>query len=226
MKELLEKYLPKLTPLAHEQLLKYYSLLIKANEKINLTRITAPLDVVQKHFLDSLLAGPYIGEGAACIDIGTGAGFPGIPLLIARPDIRLTLLESQAKRAGFLKEVVDTLSLRATILNFRAEEAARMPSHREQYDFALSRAVAKLNTLLELTLPFVKVFGCAICYKGQAVKEEAALAAKACEKLFCTLAIKEMSLEYGERSLVFAKKQASTPALYPRKPGEPVHKPL
>jgi len=226
MKELLEKFLPDLMPLAHKQLFEYYSLLIKSNETMNLTRITAPLEVVQKHFLDSLLASPYIGEGAACIDVGTGAGFPGIPLLIARPDIKLTLLESQAKRAGFLKEVVDTIGLRATIINLRAEEAARVPSHREQYDIALSRAVAKLNTLLELTLPFVKVFGSAICYKGKAPKEEAALAAKACEKLFCTLTIKEMSLEYGERSLVFAKKQASTPALYPRKPGEPVHKPL
>ncbi len=226
MKALLEKHLPELTPLAHEQLLKYYNLLIKANEKVNLTRITEPLEVVEKHYIDSLLALPYIEVGASCIDIGTGAGFPGIPLLIARPDIKLTLLESQSKRIEFLKEVLNALDLNASVLHSRAEEAARQPTHREQYDIALSRAVAKLNTLLELTLPFVKVGGSAICYKGKAAKEEAALANEACEKLFCTLNIKEMSLEYGERSLVLAKKYKKTHQLYPRKPGEPSRRPL
>ncbi len=226
MRTLLDEKLPSLTAAQRDKLAAYFDLLIQANERMNLTAITAPDEAADKHFVDSLLALAYIPQGASCIDVGTGAGFPGIPLLIARPDLRMTLLDSLNKRVAFLQETLAALGLTAACIHARAEDAAKSPPHRGVYDIALSRAVAPLPVLLELTVPFLRVGGVSICYKGSAAREEAQSAQSACKALNCTLEFKEFSLPYGERTLILAKKTGPTPARYPRKAGEPSRKPL
>ncbi len=226
MRALLDEKLPDLSAAQRDKLAAYFTMLVAANERMNLTAITAPEEAADKHFVDSLLALPSISQGASCIDVGTGAGFPGIPLLIARPDIRMTLLDSLNKRVAFLKETLAALGLTATCIHARAEDAAKAPPHRGAYDIALSRAVAPLPTLLELTVPFLRTGGISICYKGSAAREESESAQSACKALNCALELKEFSMPYGERTLVLAKKTAPTPARFPRKAGEPSRKPL
>ncbi|MDL2258364.1 16S rRNA (guanine(527)-N(7))-methyltransferase RsmG [Eubacteriales bacterium OttesenSCG-928-K08] len=226
MLELLQQHLPKLSGAQHAQLARYYELLIEGNKKMNLTAITEKHEVVEKHFVDSLLAIDHIPQGARCIDVGTGAGFPGIPLLIARPDISLTLLDSLNKRVSFLRETVAALGLSADCLHARAEDAGQNPCCRSQFDIALSRAVASLPVLLELCVPFLKVGGSAICYKGKSAHEEAENANAAAAKLNCGLDVVLLGTTYGERALVLAKKLSDTPAKYPRRAGEPAKKPL
>lgn len=226
MRMLLDEKLPELTAAQRDRLAAYFSLLIAANERMNLTAITAPDEAADKHFVDSLLALPYITQGASCIDVGTGAGFPGIPLLIARPDLRMTLLDSLHKRVTFLQETLAALGLTAACIHARAEDAAKAPPHRGAYDIALSRAVAPLPTLLELTVPFLRTGGVSICYKGSAAREEAETAQSACRALNCALELKEFSMPYGKRTLVLAKKTAPTPGRFPRKAGEPARRPL
>lgn len=226
MRALLDEKLPSITAAQRDKLAAYFDLLVIANERMNLTAITAPAEAADKHFVDSLLALAYIPQGASCIDVGTGAGFPGIPLLIARPDLRMTLLDSLNKRVAFLEETLATLGLCATCLHARAEDAAKTQPHRGAYDIALSRAVAPLPTLLELTVPFLRTGGISICYKGSAAHEEAESAQTACKALNCTLELADFSMPYGERTLILAKKTGPTPARYPRKAGEPGRKPL
>lgn len=226
MLTLLQEKLPQLSAIQREQLALYFTLLVKGNEKMNLTAITSPEEAADKHFVDSLLALPYLPQGARCIDVGTGAGFPGIPLLIARPDLQMTLLDSLNKRVQFLKETLSVLGLRAACIHARAEDAAKGAPHREAYDIALSRAVAPLNVLLEWTSPFLRVGGVSICYKGKSAPEEAAAAGNAAKLLNCGLRIEAFSMPYGERALVLAKKIAPTPKAYPRKAGEASKKPL
>ncbi|MBQ4313787.1 MAG: 16S rRNA (guanine(527)-N(7))-methyltransferase RsmG, partial [Clostridia bacterium] len=139
------------------QLDTYAKLLVSWNEVMNLTAITQAEEIEEKHFLDCLLAARFINDGASIIDVGTGAGFPGMVLKIAQPSIRLTLLDSLDKRLGFLREVCDEIGADAEFLHLRAEEAGRLPEHREQYDIATARAVAPLNVLAEFCLPLVKV---------------------------------------------------------------------
>ncbi|MDL2234952.1 16S rRNA (guanine(527)-N(7))-methyltransferase RsmG [Christensenellaceae bacterium OttesenSCG-928-L17] len=201
MLTLLQEKLPALTGAQHAMLLRYYALIVEGNKRVNLTAITDAAEVVDKHFCDSLLAEAYIEHNARCIDIGTGAGFPGVPLLIARPDIHMTLLDSLQKRVRFLEETLGELGLLANVVHARAEDAAKMPAHREQYDIALSRAVAPLPVLLELCVPFVRVGGCTLCM------------------IPC-------HTEYGARNIIRAKKIKPTPPRYPRKAGEPARKPL
>jgi len=221
----LQEAMPGLGPAQYAQFERYYELLIAWNARMNLTAITEPMDVAYKHFLDSLAAAEHIPEGAACVDVGTGAGFPGIPLAILRPDLSMTLLDSLGKRVKFLEAVAAELNLPLNCVHIRAEEAGKNPAHRERYDIALSRAVAPLNVLLELTVPLLKVGGLAIAYKGPAVAEEPWESAG--KALGCTLAIKTAPVIRGEeRRLAIAKKTVPTPARYPRKPGEPGRKPL
>lgn len=226
MKELLQAKLPALSDTQREKLAAYFDLLAAANERMNLTAITAPEEAADKHFVDSLLALSYIPQGASCIDVGTGAGFPGIPLLIVRPDLNMTLLDSLNKRVAFLNETLATLELTATCIHARAEDAGKGAPHRGAYDIALSRAVAPLPVLLELTVPFLRTGGVSICYKGSAAREEAESARSACRMLTCSLELVDFSMPYGERTLILAKKTAPTPARFPRKAGEPGRKPL
>jgi len=226
MKALLLEKLPQLTQAQRDSLALYFDLLAEGNKRANLTAIVEPEEAADKHFVDSLLALPYLPRNARCIDVGTGAGFPGIPLLIARPDLRMTLLDSLNKRVAFLKETLLALNLTADCVHARAEDAGRDPALRAQFDTALSRAVAPLPVLLELTVPFLKTGGVSLCYKGRSAAEEIEAARPACAKLHCSLAVQAFSLPYGERALISARKDAPTPPAYPRKAGEPSRKPL
>lgn len=224
-KQLLKKYLPDREAIVYERFSLYADRLIETNKVMNLTAITEPEEIVQKHFADSLAALPYLKEGDAVIDVGTGAGFPGLPLLIVKPGLKLTLADSLQKRLSFLEGLLKELGLQATVVHGRAEELGQNPLYRERYDFALSRAVASLPVLLELTTPFVKPGGYAIAYKGRA--QEELLSAKGAAFLLKTkLSLKELPSDIGERCLVFAQKTDRTPKLYPRKPGTPAKKPL
>jgi len=162
--------------LNREQIEKFYSymnLLLEWNEKINLTAITNPEEVITKHFVDSLTINKYIVKNSRVIDIGTGAGFPGIPLNILRNDIDLLLLDSLNKRIIFLDDIIEKLKLeKVKTIHARAEELGQDKKFREQYDTVVSRAVAPLNVLLEYMLPYVKVGGKCICMKGPKLEEE------------------------------------------------------
>lgn len=226
MKTLLAQRLPALTPAQLETLAAYYALLVEGNARMNLTKVIDPVETADKHFVDSLNALPYIPQGASCIDIGAGAGLPGIPLLIARPDISLTMLDSLRKRVTFLEETCAALGLPARCLHARAEDAGRDAAHRACYDVALARAVAPLHVLLELCIPFVRVGGVCIAYKGKAAQEEAAAARRAADLLGCSLRLQPVAAAYGERALVIATKERATGANYPRKAGIPAKKPL
>ena len=223
---LLQEKLPQLSASQHAKLCAYYELLLAGSKRMNLTAITDAREVADKHFVDSLLALPYMKQGASCIDIGTGAGFPGIPLLIARQDIQMTLLDSLQKRVRFLEETLAALGLRATLVCARAEDAGRRGEHRERYDIALSRAVAPLPVLLELCTPFVRVGGAALNYKGPGAEEEIAAAQNAGKLLNCELDVLVCKSAYGARNIVRAAKRKSTPACYPRRAGDPAREPL
>ena len=225
--ERMHALVPALSGEQCEQFQIYYEMLSDWNTRINLTAITDPEEIAQKHFLDSLAALPHLPAGAKCIDVGTGAGFPGVPLLIARPDLSVTLLDSLNKRLVFLEALLTELGLQkqAELVHMRAEDAGRDPKYGEQYDFALSRAVAGLPVLMELTIPLLKVGGYSICYKGEA-KEEIAVAANAADKLHGSLSWETVPSRYGVRTLVMIRKDQKTAAAYPRKAGTPAKKPL
>lgn len=215
-----------------EKLSRYHALLMEWNQKMDLTSVSEQ-DMAVRHFLDSLLPLREKGlfpENAALIDVGTGAGFPGLPLAIARPDLKVTLLEAQGKRCTFLQAVVDELGLQnVTILNDRAENAGRDAKLREAFDLAAARAVAPLPVLCEYLLPFVKKGGRMLCWKGPAVLREMADGTFAAKQLGAELhEPMEMRLP-GEESghvLVTARKTKETPPQYPRKNGIPAKRPL
>ena len=225
MRELLQQTIPNLTGEACDKFVAFFELLVDWNTRMILTAITVPEEVVKKHFADSLAALPYLVPGVRTVDVGTGAGFPSIPLLIMRPDLKLTLVDSLQKRVTFLEEVLKTLGLSAQCVHARAEEFGRDPRFRASFDATLSRAVASLPVLLELTVPLLKVGGKAICYKGD-VSEELKTAKSALHLLHCTAEVVPVEADYGARSLVICTKNAPTPAAYPRKPGMPSKKPL
>lgn len=199
---------------------QYMELLVEWNEKINLTAITEPREVAVKHFLDSILLLKYlkIPEGAKLIDVGTGAGFPGLPLKIMRPDMNLTLLDGLNKRLVFLQAVLDGLNLSAELVHARAEEGGRQPSYRTKYDFATARAVAPLNLLCEYCLPFLKMGGVFAAMKGPQTGDELESAKKAISLLGCELqSVEEFVLPGGDgRSLVLIRRTKPLPDLYPR----------
>ncbi len=199
---------------------KYADMLIEWNEKINLTAITDPEGIVVKHFLDCalILKQVEIPQNAKVIDVGTGAGFPGVVLKIFRPDIELTLLDGLNKRLGFLNEVLSTLDLSARTVHMRAEEAGKAAAHREQYDLVTARAVAQLRTLYEYCLPLCKVGGVFCSMKGPSAKDELRDAKRAAAVLGGdTGKITEETLTGEEiRTFVITKKISQTPPKYPR----------
>lgn len=207
----------------------FASLLVEKNKVLNLTAITDPEGIAVKHFADSLTALKMIDltSGARVIDVGTGGGFPGIPLLIARPEIKLTMLDSTQKKLAFVSESVEKLGLQANIVHARAEEAGQ-GDMRDSYDFAVSRAVAAMNVLCEYCLPFVKVGGTFCAMKGAKGKEELDDARKAIGILSGEVQRTETLLlaDGGERTLVNIKKISHTPTKYPRPSAQISKKPL
>lgn len=225
IKEILALQRPELTQAQLDQFEEYYRMLVNWNERVNLTAIIEPEDVAKKHFVDSLAAAPYLPQGAKVVDVGTGAGFPGLPLLIIRPDLKLTLMDSLQKRLTFLEAVLLELGLKAECVHDRAEDAGQDPRYREKFDVALSRAVSSLPVLAELTLPLVKVGGCSIAYKADA-KEEIESSRNALHLLHASAERIPVVSDYGARELILMKKAAPTPKTYPRKAGTPSKKPL
>lgn len=209
---------------------KYMNLLLEWNEKINLTAITQSDEVKLKHFVDSLTVLKYINDDDKVIDIGTGAGFPGIPLKIMNENTKITLLDSLNKRINFLNIVIETLNLRnIQAIHGRAEEIARNKLYREKYDVAVSRAVANLSTLTEYMLPFVKIDGKCICMKGANVNEELERAQNAIKELGGEIERVDnfyLSDNDNERNIIVIKKVKETNPKYPRKAGTPSKEPL
>ena len=216
-----------------EQLQKFYqymNLLIEWNEKINLTAIVEPKEIILKHFIDSLTIIKYIEPNKSVIDIGTGAGFPGIPVKIMREDLDITLLDSLNKRIHFLNEVIQKLELKnITAIHARIEEVAKNKQYREAFDVATSRAVANLTTLSEYMLPMVDLKGMAICMKGSEINEEVSKSKNSIKLLGGKIdKIEEFTLPKSDngRNLILIKKERQTPGKYPRKPGIPSKEPL
>lgn len=216
-----------------DHLITYYDMLLETNKVMNLTAITDAEEVARKHFLDSavLLAAEKLPKGAKVIDVGTGAGFPGMVLKILRPDLEITLLDSLAKRIRFLEEVADRLGLRErlTLVHGRAEDFAQKSDFRERYAYAVSRAVASLNTLSEYCLPFVKIGGKLAAYKGPNAEEELTLAQNAIEILGGKAAgIQPVAVPGSDlaHNIVFIDKVLATPTKYPRSGNKPSAKPL
>lgn len=228
MKDLFKKHNITLTDSQVEKLDKFFALLVEANEYMNLTAITEEKEVWVKHFLDSVLAVDEIPADASLIDVGTGAGFPGIPLAILRPDIKVTLVDSLNKRVNFLKDVCDKLGIDANIIHSRAEDLART-EHREAYDVCVARAVSPLVTLCEYTLPFVKKGGIFIAYKGASAKDEINASLYAMSVMGGYLSkeeLHELPFDMGSRNILIIKKVDDTPITYPRGQNLPKLKPL
>ncbi|MCM1257148.1 MAG: 16S rRNA (guanine(527)-N(7))-methyltransferase RsmG [Clostridium sp.] len=208
----------------------FYQLLVEKNKVMNLTGITEFSEVVEKHFLDSLMLSRVfdLEKSVRVIDVGTGAGFPGIPLKIAFPNLRITLMDSLNKRILFLQEVIDALEFtEIEAVHARAEELARKKEYREKFDLSVSRAVANLSTLEEYCLPFVKTGGQFISYKSGEIEEELSMSENACKILGGK--VKEVyKFDLGEqkRSFVVIDKCKNSPRAYPRKAGTPGRQPL
>lgn len=209
-----------MTPKQAQQLDRYAELLVEWNQKMNLTAITDPEGILIKHFVDSITVAPLLPDiPFSLIDVGTGAGFPGIPLAILRRDMTLTLLDSLNKRLVFLKEVCDTLGLQATLIHARAEEGGRKLEYRQQYDIAVARAVASLPVLCEYCLPFVKVGGQLIAMKGPEVDgQELQAGTKAAQVLGGEMAnLQNITLpNQDQRRLIVVQKIQNTPNHFPR----------
>ena len=229
-KEKLNKKSPELTAKMQQQFEDYMKLLLEWNEKINLTAITEEDDIILKHFVDSLTISKYIKDGKSIVDVGTGAGFPGIPVKIAREDVKVTLVDSLNKRILFLQDVIEKLGLKQIeTLHFRAEEFGQNKKYRESFDIATSRAVANLSTLVEYLLPLVKVGGICICMKGSEIKEELENSKNAIKILGGEIEqVEEFTLPESDikRNIVIIKKVKETPKRYPRKPGTPAKEPI
>lgn len=219
--------LPESVP---DKLDTYAQLLVEWNEKMNLTAITEPREIVLKHFVDSLLLlkAVELPEGASLIDVGTGAGFPSMPVKIAREDLKVTMLDSLQKRLTFLKEVNDQLGLDCTFIHSRAEDGGKQKTLREKFDFATARAVANLRDLAEYCLPYVKVGGYFVSLKGPDVEEEI----KESKNAIATMGGKvEKVLQFAlpdesGRSIVLIKKISQTPPQFPRTTAKMAKKPI
>ena len=213
-----------------DKLYKYKNLVLDWNEKINLTAITDDYEFAVKHFIDSLTINKYIEPDKTIIDIGTGAGFPGVPLKILNKSNKIVLFDSLNKRLKVLEDIIEKIELtNIETLHGRAEETFKNKQYREKYDVAVSRAVAALNVLVELMLPAIKIGGICICMKGNNAEDEIKEAKKAIKELggeiikVEKLLLPEMNLE---RNIVIIKKVRQTPNRYPRKPGTPQKEPI
>ena len=220
LKEKAEMFHVKLDDEALERFDIYGKFLVEWNEKINLTAITDPEGVTIKHFLDSITIFSYVDipEGAKVIDVGTGAGFPGLAMLIARPDLDMTLMDSTKKRLMVIENILENIGLKANVVHSRAEEAGQNKEYREKYDFSTARAVTNLRDLAEYCLPFVKVGGSFIPMKSAKAQEEIAEGKKAIHVLGGQI-IKQYTfdlMDCGERTIINIKKISPTPAKYPR----------
>ena len=216
----------ELSESTQETLCAFGEAMVKQNEVMNLTGITEPEAVAKLHLLDSLtvLSCAQLA-GKTLIDVGCGAGFPGVPLAIASPDTQVTLLDSLGKRMKWLETVLPTLGVQAECVTARAEEA--VADRRESYDFATSRAVARLNILLELTAPYVKIGGAVLAMKGSAAQEELAEAKNAIKKLGLKLEkVQTFLIDGAEHSVIVLRKVAPTPAQYPRRYAKIKQQPL
>ena len=223
----------------HEEQIKkfsrYLELLVQWNQKINLTSLKTPQEIIIKHFLDSISCiqtiNRYINiEGTSIVDVGTGAGFPGIPVKIVCPSVSLSLLEARKKKTLFLEKIIEEMNFQQVeILNGRAEVFGKRPDYREKFDIALSRAVAILNTLSEYCLPLVRVGGLFVAQKGISYKEEIDKALKTIPLLGGELiGVENIRIPFinQERYLLVIKKTKGTPSKYPRKEGSPQKRPL
>ena len=229
IKNLLQNYIKDykitLTENQYEQFQKYFELLAEWNEKMNLTAITDESGVALKHFADSLSLLNFVDipQNSSLADVGTGAGFPGVVLKIARPDIKLTLIDSLNKRLVFLGEVCAQLGIEAELIHSRAEDGARDEKLRESFDFAVSRAVARMNVLSEYCLPYVKVGGAFCAMKGAQANEEFKESLNVINTLGGKLENKyffELPENGGERAIAVVRKVKNTPQKYPRQSGK------
>lgn len=215
--EKFDKYGLKLTDTQYKKLDIYAEFLVEYNKNVNLTAITDPTEILFKHFIDSILLSKYveIPENASVIDVGTGAGFPSVPLKIYRPDISLTLLDSLNKRINFLKELCDKLEIDADFVHGRAEDVGKMPEYREKFDISCARAVANMSLLSEYCLPFVKVGGIFTAMKGPS--EDISSSMNAIKllggEIYCDT---DYDLESESRRIIQVKKISQTSIKYPR----------
>ncbi len=222
-----------LTLNAAAQLAHYHEMLLDYNTRMDLTAVTEELEMLDRHYVDSLMAltlKDVIPQGASLIDVGTGAGFPGLPLAIARPDIQVTLMDALKKRVGFLQDVINTLHLQnVKAVHMRAEDGASTPLYRESFDIGVARAVAALPVLLEYVLPFVSIGGKALLWKGPSVQDELEDGQKVAKLLGGTL-LSPVPMPISDRDwqhfIVPVKKEFPTPRQYPRKSGTPAKQPL
>ena len=215
------------------KLLRYHAMLLDWNTRMDLTAVTDEAEMIDKHYVDSLsaLAVPgLIPANGSLIDVGTGAGFPGLPLALACPNLRVTLMDAQQKRLNFLQAVIDDLGVRnVTLVHARAEDGAQFPQHREKYDVAVARAVASLAVLAEYLLPYVRVGGKAVCWKGPALADELQQGRRAAHLLGgrvetpISVAIPGRDWQH---TLLPVSKMAKTARQYPRKAGTPGKSPL
>ena len=229
LQALLENGGVQLDDAIYEKLMGYHKLLLEWNEKMDLTNVPEE-EMAVRHYADSLLPlghKEWFKENAKLIDVGTGAGFPGLMLAIARPDMQVTLLDAQRKRCDFLQAVCDQLELKnVTVLHARAEDGAR-GALRETMDLAVARAVAPLNVLCEYLVPYVKIGGYALCWKGPAVKDELAEGKKAAQLLGGKAEeLVRLPIEGREHYIQPVKKMVATARRYPRKSGTPSKEPL
>ena len=213
-----------------EQFYKYMNLLIEWNEKMNLTAITEPKEIILKHFIDSITILKYIDDNSKLVDVGTGAGFPGLPIAIMNPNVEVTLLDSLNKRINYLNIVVRELGLKnVTTIHSRAEDGARKQELREKFDVATSRAVANMAVLSEFCMPYVRKGGYFVALKGPSIDEELKNAGNAIKTLGGELkGIIEVSIEETDlkHNIVEVEKIKPCPKTYPRKAGTITKKPL
>lgn len=202
----LNNFIPDLTDFQLNQFLIYYRNLIEWNAKINLTSITDPRGIASKHFADSISASDLIDINAKVIDVGTGAGFPSIPLKIVRPDIEITLLDSLNKRIIFLNELLIKLGIEAKTFHMRADEGAKKEDLREKFDFAVSRAVASTDKIAAWTIPFVKPGGATLMYKGPSAEAELNEALPHLKKLNVSFSIVSYPCQWGDRNIIIGRK--------------------
>lgn len=229
MEKTFEKYGIPLNEEKRKKFDIYRSLLKEYNKVFNLTAITDDEEINVKHFLDSVIKVDNFSTAAEVIEIGSGGGFPSIPIKIMREDLKMTLIEATGKKCGFLKKVAEELGFKnVTVINGRAEELGKDVNYREKFDYAIARAVARMNLLSEYCMPFVKTGGSFIAYKGRA-EEELKEAEKGIEILggrIKRVYKTELPLNFGERNIIEIEKIKNTPSLYPRSNGKIKKNPL